>query len=94
MRYLLFCTLIFLGINSIAQNNEKYDSVITNIYADTLKSIQTDLHQNSNKHFYLIKLKEGFGVIFEKQFKPQIKRQLNKNWFVIEADKNSIAKPA
>ena len=91
MRYLLFCTLIFLGINSIAQNNEKYDSVITNIYADTLKSIQqNDLHKNSSKHFYLIKLKEGFEVIFEKQFKPQIKRQLNKKWFVIEADKNSI----
>jgi YbbR domain-containing protein len=65
MRYLLFCTLIFLGINSIAQNNEKHDSVITNIYADTLKSIQTDLHQNSSKHFYLIKLKEGLRLFLK-----------------------------
>ena len=75
MRYLLFCTLIFLSINSIAQNNEKHDFVITNIYADTLKSITTNtIFQNSNKHFYVIKIKDGFEVIFERAIQTTNKK--------------------
>jgi len=91
MKYLLFCTLIFLCASSIAQHNEQHDTAITKIYADTLKSIQQHgLRKNSSNRLYLVKIKEGFEVIFKKQFKPQIKRQLNKNWFIIEADENLI----
>src|SRR5689334_3471004 len=93
MRYLLFCTLIFLSINSTAQNNEQPDRIITNSFADTTNAIQqNDLHKasDSNKHFYLIKIENAFIGIFKKQSKTQIKRQLNANWFIIEANENSI----
>lgn len=93
MRYLLFCTLIFLWFNSSAQINDQKDTAIRNVYADTLTSAQqNDLNKNSNNNFYLVKVKEGFEDIFKRQFKQQIKRRLNKNWFIIESIKNSIPK--
>ena len=79
-------------MNSTAQNNEQ-DTVIKNFFADTTNaSKQNDLRiaSDSNKHFYLVKIEKGFVTVFKKQSKTQIKRQLNANWFIIEAEKNSI----
>src|SRR4051794_6845789 len=93
MRYLLFCTLIFLWINSTAQTNEEQDKGIANLYADTTKIIH---HNNlintldSNANFYIIKVEDGHVSAFKKQFKTQIKRQLNGSWFIIKCDENSI----
>ena len=96
MRYIISCLLIFFTALTYAQKSLlPEDKAITDLYADTvsntyLQRISTiTLHNDSA---LLVKLQACNVNAFKKQFRQQIKRQINAEWFIVEDNKEHVEK--
>jgi len=95
MRRLFLFLFIFLGGRGISQNTFPQDKAIINLYSDTattarLNNIYGRQIAESNHYIYLVKVQIANLALLKKQFKTQIKRQLNINWFIVKAERSAI----
>ncbi|MEP7320187.1 MAG: hypothetical protein ABI921_15630, partial [Panacibacter sp.] len=95
MRYLIFCITILCTVVTYAQKNiSQADKEIVGLYSQhgiSLKDAFKKDHLNTSSIF-LIKVHYEYISAFKKQFNKQIKRQLNTQWFIIDADSTTIQK--
>src|SRR3954454_13027932 len=95
MRHVIFFVFIFGVTRSIAQNAFPEDKTIITLYSDTvtdinLNNIYSKQITDSNHYTYLVKVRASYLAVFKKQFKIEIRRQLNANWFIVRAEGSTI----
>ena len=86
MRYLILCIAVLFAVATYAQGNTK-DKTIIDQYAQPVPVLNEALQKNNlnTSSLLLIKVRSGYNAAFKKQFHSQIKRQINANWFIVDA---------
>ena len=93
MRYLILCIAVLFAVATYAQvNTSETDKKIIDLYAQTASAANNSFQKNNlnTGSLLLIKVRSGSNSAFKKQFHSQIKRQINADWFIVDADRETI----
>ncbi|HRI19632.1 MAG TPA: S8 family serine peptidase [Panacibacter sp.] len=95
MRYLILCIFFLCAVVTYAQKSiSQPDKEIIDLYAQTASVVNNAFQKNNpgNGSCLLIKVRRIYNSAFKKQFHSQIRRQINTNWFIVDADSETIQK--